>query len=465
MKKNDILSGRVDAVGMNGEGIIRFDGTTFFVPFCYEGEEVSFKVLKIAKNIGYGKVEKIKSPSIYRSTPLCPVFYKCGGCQLQHVVYDVQPSIKAQNVVNCFKKIAALNVDLNKIFSSPNAYGYRNKLQLPTRNDRFGDHIGFFRENSHDVIDTDTCPIHPKWADAVIAVVKDFVKKTGVSLYNDVTGKGLLRHVVVREINGEYLVTVVINGDGLPKKDVLIEDLKRKFDDFSLYLNVNKSDSNVIMGDEYRLVYGKGYIELTEFNVTYRIGPQAFFQVNTPVKTEIYNDVLSFIDGDPVVIDAYAGAGVLTAMLARRAKRVYGVEIVKEACDSAEELAKSNYIGNMNVICGDCSKVLPPLIGKVKDSGERSVIVFDPPRKGVDANVIGAVLDAMPDEIIYISCSPQTLARDVGLLLGSLKYENGRIINLSGDFLPNYEIKFIGVYDMFAQTKHVETLVCLSRKF
>ena len=465
MKKNDILTGKVNSVGMNGEGIIRIDGTTFFVPFCLPDEIIDFKVLKVKGSIGYGKVENVKSPSISRLKPVCSVFYKCGGCQLQHADYKAQTEYKADIVKTCFKKIAGLDIEINKKFSSPKEYGYRNKLQLPTRFDGRENAVGFFRNNSHAVVKTATCPIHGAWADEVIAAVNEYVESYKIPLYNEANSSGILRHVVVREINGEYLFTFVVNANDLPHADELMNILKKRFDKFSLFVNINKLDTNVILGDEYKLLYGKGYIELTEFGVKYRIGPQAFYQVNTPVKTEIYTDVLSFIGDDrPAVIDAYAGAGVLTAMLAKKAKTAYGVEIIKEACDSAEKLAKDNGIDNMSVICGDCEKVLPDLIGKIKSEGEKTVVVFDPPRKGVDIKTLLSALENKPDTIIYISCSPQTLARDVGVLVGSLKYENGQIINLSADFSPNYTIDFVGVYDMFPQTKHVETCVSLRKK-
>ena len=465
MKKNDILTGKVDSIGMNGEGILHLGGTTFFVPFCLPDEIVDFKILKIKGNIGYGKVENVKSAAISRLKPICPVFYKCGGCQLQHADYNAQIEYKADIVRTCFKKIAGFDIEINKKFLSPKEYGYRNKLQLPTRFFGGENAVGFFRTNSHAVVKTATCPIHGAWADKVIAAANEYVESCKIRLYNEANSSGVLRHVVVREIENEYLFTFVVNANALPHADELVDILKKRFESFSLFVNINKQDTNVILGDEYKLLYGKGYIELTEFDVRYRIGPQAFYQVNTPVKTEIYTDVLSFIgDEYPAAIDAYAGAGVLTAMLAKKAKTAYGVEIIKEACDSAEKLAVDNGIDNMKVICGDCEKVLPDLIGKIKSEGDKTVVVFDPPRKGVDIKTLLSALENKPDTIIYISCSPQTLARDVGVLIGSLKYENGQLINLSAGFSPNYTIDFVGVYDMFPQTKHVETLICLSRK-
>ena len=466
MNKNEIVIGRVDAVGFNGEGILHIDGATVFVPFSYVGEDIAFKVLKVKGSVAYGKVERIISPSISRLTPVCPVFGKCGGCQLQHLKYDEQVELKAQTVKDCFKKIAGIDIAIDKKYRSPNEYGYRNKLQLPLRSIKGVNKIGFFRENSHDVVETDVCRIQSEKAKVVINAVKNYVSSCGVILYDEESGKGVLRHVVVRETEGGTLITVVANADNLPYAEDLIGRFKTIFNDFSLYLNVNKRNTNVITGEKYVLLYGKGYAELNEFGVGYRLYPQAFYQVNTAVKTEIYSDVLDMISEEdkPVVIDAYAGAGVLTAMMAKRAEKAIGVEIVHEACESAKELIKQNGIENMSFIEGDCEKVLPCLIEEVASGGDRSVVVFDPPRKGVDIDTLLAAKKALPDKIIYISCSPQTLARDVGVLVGSLRYENGQIVRAGETSSSDYAISSVGVYDMFAQTKHVECVVSLSGK-
>ena len=270
----------------------------------------------------------------------------------------------------------------------------------------------------------------------------------------------------MREVGGEFLIVLVINGKKAENLQYLVERLfKCSIVHFSLYLNINTKNTNVITGDEYILVHGSGKIKIEEFSVNFELTPQAFFQVNTLVKNRICSDVLSFIeDFGGTVVDAYAGAGVLTAMLSKKAKKAYGVEIIKEACDSARQLAKGNNIDNMSVICGDCKDVLPKLVTDLSNSGQKTVIVFDPPRKGVDTEIIEATLNAKPEKIVYISCSPQTLARDVGLLTGALVCEN-KEIKKSTQNQEFYKIERISIYDMFAQTKHVETLVCLSRKF
>ncbi len=466
MVKNQIITAVVDSLGYNGEGIVHYDGTTVFVPFVLTGEEITFKVLKVKKNIAYGKVIDILKPSKERVDPVCKVFHKCGGCQLQHMNYEAQLSFKKQMVETCFSKIAGLNVNVGKVFASPNRLNYRNKLQLPTRCIHGENKIGFFRENSHDIVAIDTCPIQPKWADAVIECVSCFIENFGISLYDDETKNGLFRHVVVRSQNNEFLFTIVINGNTLPKADELIKIFQNHFEKFSVIININKTDSNVILGKEFKTIYGNGKIALNEFGVSYEIGAESFYQVNTLVKNEIYQDVINSIaeSGDNVVIDAFCGAGVMTASIARKCKKCIGVEIIKEACDTAEKLAKDNGIDNMQVYHGSCEEVLPNLIEKLTKIGEKVTLVFDPPRSGVDRKILEQVLKCNIENIVYVSCSPQTLARDVGILVGSLKIENDAIINLSKDFSPKYDIKTLSIYDMFGQTRHIESLVVLSRK-
>ncbi|MBR1890996.1 MAG: 23S rRNA (uracil(1939)-C(5))-methyltransferase RlmD, partial [Clostridia bacterium] len=310
MKKNDLINVKIQDLGVNGEGIARAEGYTFFAPFSLPGEVVEVKALKVKKNIVFGKVERVISPSISRVSPRCPIFFKCGGCQMQHVDYAEQLQVKKATVENCFKKIAGISLSIDKAVPSFREYGYRNKLQLPLRRQSGKNKIGFFRSASHDVVETDTCPIHPKWADDVIACIKDYVGRSGERLYDESDFSGSLRHLVVREINGEFLFTLVVNGSKLKDVDLLVDILKEKFEKFSVYINENRSRDNVILGDRFELVYGNGSVTLTEFGVTYSIGPQAFFQVNTPVKEAIYSDVLSLVDNNTAVIDAYAGAGV-----------------------------------------------------------------------------------------------------------------------------------------------------------
>lgn len=469
MKKNDLLTGICDQIGYNGEGIFHIEGTTFFVPYCLTGEKVLFKVLKLKGGVGYGKVEKILEKSPSRVQPVCPIFQKCGGCQLQHASYDSQLLIKENTVKNAFKKISAIDIKIDGVFSGEKIYGYRNKLQLPVREQDGKVKIGFFRENSHDVVETDECFIQPAWSKKIIKIFKDFVDGKTVTAYNENTKNGLVRHIVVREIGGEFIITVVANGNKIPCVNGLIDRLFEGFQTFSLYLNINKNEDNVIFGDKFILLYGNGKISLKEFGVNYSIGPESFMQVNAEVKKLLYSKVveLAGLDKDTVVIDGYSGAGVMTAMLAKNAKKAYGVEIIKEAVDSANDLAKSNGLEDkMQSICAPCEDVLPSIIEHEVKEGNKTVLVLDPPRKGVSLNVLKSALAAKPDKIIYVACSPQSLARDVGVLTGKLETSSDKILGLSPSTPPaaTYQIEKTYLFDMFPQTKHVETLVVLSHK-
>lgn len=465
MKKNDFLTGICEQIGYNGEGIFHIEGTTFFVPYCLCGEKVTFKVLKVKNGIGYGKVQTVLEESPDRVTPKCPVFTKCGGCQLLHANYKTQLQIKKQTVENAFKKIANIKACVENVYFSEDEFFYRNKLQLPVRDQKGKVAVGFFRENSHDIVETDDCIIQPAWCKDVIKIIKDFVDGKKVTAYNEITKKGLVRHVVVREIDGEFIFTIVINGDKINGVNGLIDRLSAKFGKISVYLNINKMDNNVILGDKFILLYGDGKITLNEFGITYKIGPQSFMQVNNKVKKMLYEKVTSFAkeDDEYVVIDGYSGAGVLTAMLCKDAKRAYGVEIIKEAVDSANQLAIDNGLKDkMTNIAAPCEDVLPDLIKK--EAQNKTVLVLDPPRKGVDLKILQAALNAKPDKIIYVACSPQSVARDVGVLTDTLKVEGGKITGFNPNPNPIYTIKSINLFDLFPQTKHVECVVMLSKE-
>ena len=466
MKKNDIFKGTISSIGYNGEGIIKYqDGTVCFVPFALRDEEVLFKVLKVNKNVAYCKLIEVLTPSKNRVKPKCDVFKKCGGCQLQHVNYETQLKIKSDIIKDCFYKIAGLNVSVSSAVKSDGEYGYRNKIQFPIRNVNGKTVIGFFLENSHRVIEIDSCPIQIDGAKDILYCFKKFISEEGVSAYSDETKKGVLRHVVARNIGSAVSIIVVINGKTLPKIDKLISILQSNFNEFSLFINENTSESNVILGSKYTKVYGKDYYYNEDFGIKYPVMCQSFMQVNNDVKTKLYTAVLNEVKlvNDLTVIDAYSGAGVMTAMLAKKANKAIGIEIVKEAVESANILAKENGLeSKMENICAPCESVLPSVISEVSKGGGNVLVVLDPPRKGCDTAVLNAILKEKPSRVIYVSCSPQTLARDVGILTNKLVYNGNQLVKNDGESL--YEIESITPYDMFPQTKHVETLVCLTRK-
>ena len=470
MKKNDEVIGVVTALGCNYEGIVKINDTVCFVPFALVGEKVTFKVLKVSKTkegyIAFCKLIEVLTPADERVRPQCKYFRKCGGCALQHLKYKEQLKAKTQTVKDCFRKIAGITLNPKNAVKSDLEYAYRNKLQLPIRNTKDGNFLGFFAENSHRLVPITECAIQKEWSTKIIEVFNEFISKYNVSCYNDETKQGLLRHVVVRSVDKSLIICTVINGTELPYADKLIELLGQKFMKFSFYVNENVSDNNVILGDKFTLLYGADKVNTEEFGIKYSIGAQSFMQVNDGVKSRLYSDVVKALelDANTVVIDAYSGAGLMTALFAKNAKKAIGIEIVAEAVESANNLAKANGLTNKMVnICAPCEVELPRVINEVKNGNDKVAVVLDPPRKGCDYNVLQAVLSAKPDKIVYVSCSPQTLARDVGILTGTLAYDGNelkKVLEPNGE----YEICSAQAYDMFPQTKHVETLVCLVRK-
>lgn len=547
-QKNSIINGTVHSLGANGEGIVKKDDTVFFVPFALPDENIDFKILKSNDKIAFGKIEKLNEPSPFRITPKCGVFQKCGGCQLQHLEYEKQLEFKKQLVQNNLYKIGNINYNIKNCVASDNVFGYRNKLQLPVgQNDSGENVIGFYAERSHRIIPINDCPLHPDWAKEIISIMYIYMDKSGAKGYNEQSKSGLIRHIVVREIDKKFIITIVATKTNLPKSDLLIELLKSKFEEFTLIVNENKSSSNVIFSDKFFVIFGEGQYTAEEFGICFEAGANTFVQVNSNVRKKLYQKAVELACGDndnnardTVVIDAYSGGGLMTAMLAKKSKFAYGIEIVKEAVDCADKLKIKNNLSNkMLNICGKTEIKLTPLINKLKDSGEKVCLVLDPPRSGVDRAVILEILKSKPEKIVMISCNSATMARDLGLILGSLNFNdkgeivrstayccekfvennekrvknkeeslftnenqttnqekatsdrfdkifenelanikdkncendledkhaiNLEIVKLSDNLYSDYEIKFIQPFDMFPQTKHVETLCCLTLK-
>ena len=468
MEKNDIICATTEALGTNGEGIIKHEGITFFVPACLPGEKVRFKVLKIKDNIGYGKVEEVLTPAEERVREKCPVFMRCGGCRLQHLDYAAQLAFKATLVKDCLRKIGGINIDVPLAVKSDLPYGYRNKLQMPIGVDKEGNSVvGFYAERSHRIVPISSCAIHPEWSEKLIAAVKQYMSECEVKGYDEEKKTGALRHIVAREIGGNFIVTLVSTKRDLVGVSHFINLLKEVFNEFSLYINVNAEDTNVIFGKEFHLVHGRGFFEATECGITYEAGPVTFLQVNENVRTKLYKDALKTVTGggDEVVIDAYSGGGLLTAMLAKKAKRVYGIELEAEAVRCADSLKVKNGLLNMTNICGYVEEHLAGVMEKEK--GEKQRLILDPPRAGIHRSVLKAILKSGVEKITIISCNPSTLARDLGFLTGRLVEKDGELIK-NAEFSETqsgfYEIESVQPYDMFPQTKHVETLVVLQRK-
>ena len=464
--KNAEYQAVISSFGANGEGVVKTDGMTVFVPYAMPQEKVQFKVLKVKKNYAFGKITKLFTPAEDRVRANCPVFEKCGGCQLQHVRYSTQLKFKTQLVHDCFHKIAGMDVIVAPCHKSEQEWGYRNKLQLPVSRDEKGTHVGFFAENSHRIVDIASCPIHPTWSKDVISVVRTYLSVCGVKAYNEETHTGVLRHVVVREVCGNLMIVFVINAEDLPKKDELIALCTEKFHSPSLFYNVNQAETNVICGETTVCFFGEPRLEAEEMGIRYEAGPETFLQINGSIRKKIYEKAVKLAVNTPetVVIDAYSGGGMMTALCAKSAKHAYGVEIVPEAVACANALAAKNGLQDkMTNVCGDCEQELVPLVEKLRAQGEKVSVILDPPRKGCSESVLHTVLKAKPETIVYVSCNPASLARDVAVLTDRLIRKDGELLK---NETPNssYELVSVDPYDMFPQTKHVETLVCLTRK-
>ncbi len=413
----------VEKLGAFGEGVARDNGKAVFIKGALPGETVEAKPTLEKKTFTVAKLIKVIEASPNRIKPKCAYFGVCGGCSLQHLKYEAQLELKKQTVEETIQKIGGLNVAISEVVASQKIFGYRNKLSFPVR----GSKIGLYEENSHNVVDIDNCLLQREWNVKLIKALRAFMKDFNLRGYDE--KRGDIRHIVARE-KDSLCITLVTSSK--IKIDKLIDYLS--FEDFALYQNVNTKNNNVILGDEFCLLGGKG--KFPDFH------PASFYQVNDEIESRLYRDVLNEVEGR-AVIDAYCGAGNLSLMMAKRADVVYGVEICKQAVDEAIERANRMHIYNAEFVCGDCKDELPRLTKRI--SGDATV-VFDPPRKGVDESVLLAVRELAPKKLVYVSCNPATLARDLKILS------------------DDYSVEKAIVYDMFPQTVWEEVMTVLYRK-
>ena len=470
-QKNEEFTGFVEGVGSNGEGIVRFGETVYFAPFTVPGEKVKFKALKVKNRIGYAKAIEILTPADERVRPVCAQFTKCGGCQLQHLRYGCQLKLKSKTVRDALRKIAGIDHPVPPTIKSESQFGYRNKLQIPVGVNRAGETvIGFYAERSHRIVPASRCPIHPDWATEVIAVFAEYIRRYNVSGYDEERKRGELRHIVVREVDGCFIITAVTACARLPHAEELIRLLEERFKTFSLWHNVNEGEGNGVFGKKTELLYGEGKYGGHECGVRYMAGPRTFIQVNRNVCRKVYERAVRYAAecGARVAIDCYSGGGILTAMFAKQVGCAYGIECVEEAVACADELIALNKLEDkMFNRCGTVEQLLPPLLEEV--GAASAFLLCDPPRKGMDRATLRTILAAEVPHMAMISCNPSTMARDVGILTGALiETEKGELKKnpayVPGGMQGYYSLVSVQPFDMFPQTKHVETLICLERK-
>lgn len=442
LKKNDEIELVIVRYGSNGEGISTVDGKVVFVPFACAGEKVLAKIIADKKSYYYAKLLRVLSESPDRVTPPCPLFYKCGGCDLQHINYAKTLEIKTDFVKDAFLKYAGFLPEVKDTVASPKEYRYRNKFAFPVAVNKSGETvIGMYRKNSHDIIALDDCLLQSEKVKTIVSAFKEFMDENNLSAYDEKTKRGLIRHIVVRESGDSFILTVILTDEKFNDFSSLIQKLNLHFNHFGIIKNVNKLNNNVIFGNFNEKIYGLSKLEKTDFGITYPVSNTSFLQVNDEVKNFIYEAIIDFLKDSETVIDAYSGAGLLSSVIAKHAKTVYGIEIVKSATEDADRLKTLNNLDNLTNINGDCAKVLPKLAEKI--TGDFAVVI-DPPRKGVDEVVLSAVLSSKPSKIVYLSCNPATLARDVKILSAG------------------YQVDYVQPFDMFPQTANVETLVVLT---
>ncbi len=522
MKKNDIFELEITDMGTDGEGIGHYDGMTFFVKDALIGDVITARVTKLKKNYGYARVEEIKTPSTFRIEPKCALHKRCGGCQIQALSYEKQLEFKNDKVRNNLMRIGGFSEDeLSAKMAPPvgidDPYRYRNKAQFPVGRDKDGNIItGFYASRSHNIIPVDDCMLGVPVNKEILDIIKAWMNEYGIEPYDEVSRTGLVRHVLIRYgfTSKQIMVCLVINGDGLDSKrrgenvnvscvasgkitdkrdrdrasynatDTLCERLSKIDGMTSISYNINKENTNVILGKKTVCIWGRSYIEDTihllsypDFTpqgtgITYQISPQSFYQVNPKQTEKLYSTALEFagLTGKESVWDLYCGIGTISLFLSQRAKKVYGVEIVPQAIDDAKNNAKINGITNAEFFVGKAEEVLPEFYADAKknitkgseaikpevtaakytdeaDMLTPDVIVVDPPRKGCDEKCLDTMLKMEPQRIVYVSCDSATLARDLKILCEE-----------------KYELVKWQAFDQFSHTGHVETVILLSRK-
>lgn len=441
---------KIDSYGHEGEGVGKINNFTVFVKEAMVGETVKIKLIKVSKKYGVGKLLEVIIPSPERTRPICSIYKRCGGCNLQHMSYEGQLKFKTQRVRDVVERVGKLNgVKIHDAIGMEFPYNYRNKVQLPV-GDMDGDvSVGFYAPRSHDIINMDKCYIQSKHGDKVIKIIKKWMKDNRVLPYDERTHSGIIRHIMLREgfRTKEVMVVIVTNGTKLPNSKALVSELKENILNLkSVIQNVNTEKTNVILGSKSITLWGQDTISDYIGNFRFNISPLSFFQVN-PLQTEVlYRKALEYADltGNEIVFDAYCGTGTISLFLSEKAKMVFGIEIVPEAIENANENKKQNNVENVEFIVGKSEEEIPKLIA----SGVHpDVIMLDPPRKGCEESLLHAITKVNPKKIVYVSCDPATLARDLNILDGL-----------------GYTAREIQPVDMFPQTSHVESVVLITRK-
>ena len=446
LDRGSIIKTKIVDISHEGKGVGKIDGLTIFIEGGTLGDTVNVEITQMKKNFALGKTVEIVKSSRHRVESNCKVSDDCGGCQLRELDYTNQLKMKTQKVKSDLERIGKLeNVQAHDIIGMNKPIRYRNKAQVPVGEN----HIGFYKKGSNSIVDTDECVIQSKSTEKAIKLIREFMKKYEVSGYNKRTNRGVIRHIVTKISfkTQDMMIIVVTNTHKLPHKEELIEMIRAEMPNVkSIIQNVNDRRTNLVLGEKNKIIYGHGKIIDYIGDLQFKISPNSFFQVNPKQTLVLYEKALKFADlkGHETVFDIYSGIGSLSLFLSKKARKVYGVEVVKEAVEDAKENAKLNDIKNVEFFEGTAESVLP----KLYEEGKRAdVVVLDPPRKGCETEVLDSIIKLSPEKIVYVSCNPSTLARDLNYLS-----ENG------------FKVKEVQPVDMFAGSVHVETVTLIEKK-
>lgn len=447
LKKNEEFNLKITGYTSEGGGVGKFDGQAVFVENTAIGDEILCHIIKAKNTYAIGKAMKIIKPSKSRIEPECEAFKSCGGCSFAHIKYEEELKAKEQKVIDAFKRIGGISPKFAPIIPSPETTRYRNKAQYPVRRENGILNIGFYAKKSHRVIDGGDCLLQPVEFTDIIEIFRKWINDNNITVYSENTNLGLLRHIYLRKAfaTGEIMVCVVINGKTLPYTEELLDRLKTIGGFKTLVLNMNRQNTNVVLGDECISLYGDGYITDILCGVKVKISPLSFYQVNRNGAERLYNKAAEYagLTGEEDILDLYCGTGTIGLSMAQKVKSLIGVEIIPEAIEDAKTNAELNNIKNARFICGDASLAAE----KLKDDGiTPQVIILDPPRKGCAEELLKTVAQINPQKIVYVSCDPATLARDCA-----------RLHDLG------YAVNEVTPVDMFPRTSHVESVALLTQ--
>lgn len=450
IKKGDTYRLDIERIGVKGEGVGQIEGFTVFVEDALPGDRAEVEITQVKKNYARGRLKRLIKASEQRVLPRCPAAFQCGGCQLQHLDYEWQLQYKRQKVADSLERIGGLgDITVHPVLKMEEPWRYRNKAQIPIGKDADGIIAGFYERQSHNIAGIDDCVIQHSVVGEVVKTIKEYMKDHRIQPYDEKTGDGIIRHILVRTgfYSEEIMIVIVATRRDFPGKDELVKRLRITIKGvMSIILNINDRRTNVILGGECITLWGQDYITEVMDNLALRVSPLSFFQVN-PVQTLVlYNKVLEYagLRGHEKVIDAYCGIGSISLFLARKARKVYGIEVVDTAVEDARVNAKINGIGNTEFISGLAEDIMPQLY---RDGIRPDVVVLDPPRRGCEKGLLDAVVSMQPERVVYVSCNPATLARD-------LKYFANK----------GYSTLEAQPIDLFPHTAHVEAAVLLQRQ-